>query len=141
MKSTYELLSIFLDRQPLPLLPLRIINLSEVPECSEIGEEYNLFDLPVCKRKISGLKLLSMTSASETTSLVSRLVDCKEIFIVLDYNSTSSVACKLFLKRVLQAATFLISEHLEIDIVLVGSDYCWMELLQLIYGKALSNEG
>jgi len=140
MKSTYELLSIFLDGQALPMCPPQLISISEVPECSEIGEEYNLLDLPVCRRKISGLKLLSMASEDETTAHVSSLVNCKEILVLLDYSSTSSVPYKLFLKRILQAATFLIRDHPAIAIILVYNDYGWAEQLGLLYGETDTNE-
>lgn len=62
MKSSYELAGIFLDQQPLPRQSPRIIDQCKVPLCADIEDDYNLFDLPVCCRKISGLKLLSTVS-------------------------------------------------------------------------------
>lgn len=81
MKSTYELLSIYLDRQPLPKKIPEIICEYQMPLCSEIEDEYNLYDLPVCFRKISGLKLLSFQSISIALSLINKLVNCKKIYV------------------------------------------------------------
>lgn len=133
MKSTYELLSIFLDNQNLPNPTPRLIALSEVPECAEIGEDYNLLDLPVCRRKISGLKLLSAMSVKEASSLINTFLDCKEIIVLLDYSSVSRIACALYLKRVLQAITYLSQGHPEIAFVLAGDIQKWAEQLMMNY--------
>lgn len=133
MKSTYKLLSIFLDNQNLPMPAPRLIALSEVPECAEISEDYNLLDLPVCRRKISGLKLLSAMSVTETSSLVNIFLDCKEIIVILDYSSVSRIACALYLKRVLQAISYLSQGHPEIVFVLAGDVQKWTEQLMMTY--------
>ena len=135
MKSTYDLLSIFLDNQDLPKPAPKLIPLFEVPECAELGDDYNFLDLPFCRRKISGLKLLSSISAADTTSFVDTFLDCKEIIISLDYSSASRISCALYLKRVLQAISCLSQSQPDIVIMLAGDVQKWTELLRMIYAE------
>lgn len=120
MKSTYNLLNIYLDGQSLPERVPRVLEAAEVSECSELEEEISIFDFPVCRRKISGMKLLSFRSELVFFNLISRLPDCKELFIFLDYNSPSKTAYNLFLKRVLQSASLIIKQYPSMDITFVG---------------------
>jgi len=120
MKSTYKLLNIYLDGQALPEQVPRIFDTAKVSECCEIEEEMNIFDYPVCRRKISGMKLLSFRSEADILNLIGKLPDCKELVIYLDYNSTAKTALYLFLKRVLQSATIVLKQYPGMAITFVG---------------------
>lgn len=135
MKSTYELLSIFLDNRDLPKPVPQLIALSEVPECADVGEDYNLFDLPVCRRTVSSMRLLSAMSAAEASSLADTISGCREIIVLLDYNSASRIACSLYIKRVLQAITILSEGHPELTVILAGDVKKWTDQLQMIYAE------
>lgn len=134
MKSSYELLSIFLDKQPLPSQLPKIVDQSEVPQCADIEDDYNLFDLPICRRKISGLKLLSAVSPENIMDFVGKLVDCQEIYIILDYHSVSTIACQLFMKRILQAMYLLMCKYPKTNFVLVSDEQELTNVLNRIYG-------
>lgn len=102
MKSTYSLLCIYLDGKKLPTKKPEIINLSKTTDYLDIDNDYTLFDYPICKRKISGIRILSANSADEINTAIKNLVNYKKVVIELDYYSVSKVACTLFLKRILQ---------------------------------------
>jgi len=131
MKSTYKLLNIYLDGQLLPTLAPRIFDAAEVTECCELEEEMNIFDYPVCRRKISGMKLLSFHSEADILNLMGKLPDCKELYIFLDYNSTAKTAYNLFLKRVLQSATIIIKQYPGMAIAFVGDSRARNNIKQL----------
>lgn len=121
MKSTYKLLNIYLDGQSLPAQVPTIFDAAEVPECFELEEEMNVFDFPVCRRKISGMKLLSYHSEADVLNLISKLPDCKELVVVLNYNSASQTAYNLFLKRVLQAVFLIMKQYPDMAMIFVGN--------------------
>ncbi len=133
MKPSYELLSIFLDQQPLPKQMPQIICQSEVPQCANVEDDYNLFDLPICRRKISGLKLLSAVSLENIIAFVSKLVDCKEIYIILNYHSISTIALQLFIKRILQAVFLLMSRYPKMKFVFVCDEQETADVLTRFY--------
>ena len=124
MKSTYKLLNIYLDGQPLPVQAPKIFDAADVSECCELEEEMNIFDFPVCRRRISGMKLLSYQSEANIINLIDMLPDCKELVIMLDYNSTAQAANTLFLKRVLQTALLIMKKYPDMSIIFVveGTD-------------------
>ena len=122
MKSTYKLLNIYLDGQSLPAQAPKIFDVTEVPECSELEEEINVFDFPVCRRKIFGMKLLSYHSEADILNLIDKLPDCKDLVIALDYNSASQAAYNLFLKRVLQLASMIMKQYPNMVITFVGDN-------------------
>ena len=135
MKLTYDLLSIFLDKQPLPEQMPRIIKQSEMPLCADIEDAYNLFDLPICRRQVLGTKLLSAVSLDNMLGFVGNLVDCKEIFIVIDYQSISETAVELFIKRILQAILILQNKYFEMIFVLVSNNPKFENVIQMIYER------
>ena len=120
MKSTYKLLNIYLDGQSLPARVPKIFDVTEVPECPELEEEMNVFDFPVCRRKISGMKLLSYHSEADILNLIGMLPNCKELVIAFDYNSVSQAAYNLFLKRVLQLASLIMKQYPNMAITFTG---------------------
>lgn len=138
MKSSYNLLSIHLDQKPIPKQELQFIHLNDVKEIWDISDNYNLFDYPICNRKISGQKLLSANSLEDITTLVNKLVNCNIITIVLDYWSISTVAIKLYAKRVLQMVALLLQNYPAIKFQLAGDDSKWHQVLKTIYLEAKS---
>lgn len=121
MKSTYKLLNIYLDGQSLPAQVPTIFDAAEVPEYFELEEEMNVFDFPVCRRKISGMKLLIYHSVADILDLIDKLPDCKELVIVLDYHSASQAAYNLFLKRVLQTVFLIMKQYPDMAMIFVGN--------------------
>ncbi len=122
MKSTYKLLNIYLDGKLLPAQVPKIVDAASVRECCELEDEITVFDFPVCRRKISGIKLLSYQSEADILNLIGILPDCKELIIFLDYNSTAKIAHNLFLKRVLQVVSLIMTHYPNLSITFVGGD-------------------
>jgi hypothetical protein len=107
MKSTYNLLSIYLDHKPVLDTNLHIENNSEFCTISDLSEEYSLFDYPVCCRKVSGKFLLSTNNFSEIECYLNKLPVCHRLFIILDQEPISIVVGQLFAKRILQVAEMI----------------------------------
>ncbi|MCF0132312.1 MAG: hypothetical protein HUJ72_00450 [Blautia sp.] len=122
MKSTYKILNTYLDGQELPEQDPRIFDATEASECCELEEGVNIFDFPVCRRKMSGMKLLSFHSELDVLNLIGRLPDCRELVILLDYNSAAKTARDLFLKRVLQSASLIMKQYPGMTITFVGDN-------------------
>ena len=81
MKSTYKLLNIYLDGRSLPTQIPKIVGAAEASKYYEIEDGMNIFDFPICRRKVSGMKLLSYQSELDILNLVDRLPDCKELLL------------------------------------------------------------
>lgn len=133
MKSTYNLLSIHLDHQPIPKSKPQLIRVSDIPVCSEIDEEYSLMDIPYFIRKVSGLKLLSTVSLNESATLIKKNVDCQELIIILDYQCFSEIACTLYMKRILQTISYLQSCYPGMTVFLAGDNPKWNLLLNQVF--------
>lgn len=102
MKSTYRLLSLFLDRQALPDKEPVLADSSEYDETDDICSERNLLDFPVCIRKVSAMFLLGQESFQQVETIIEK-VDCRmTLVILLDYHAECEVANRLFIKRTLQ---------------------------------------
>ena len=127
------MLSIYLDGKPLPSVQPQVEDFSKIPFCLEIDDEYSLVDLPYCRRKISGMKLLSYLKEDSLISLPDKLNDCKEIIIIMDYYSDSVIAKKLFLKRVLQAVDQISQIHSELIFILAGDETIWKKMIRKMY--------
>ena len=121
MKTSYALLSIFLDGVPIPENAPPKLSLTETVNIWDIKEEPNLFDYPSCRRKVSSNDLLSLSSADELKALLNMLDDCKQIIVTMDYKSRSTAARRLYAKRVLQAIT-LLSENNPNTVFLLADD-------------------
>ena len=80
-----------------------------------------------------GRLVLSTISPEKTIELVSKLVDCKGIYIILDYHSASPIAFQLYMKRILQAMSLLMSKYPKIDFVLVSDEQAFTNTLNQIY--------
>ena len=139
MKSTYQLLNIDLVNVPIPTVIPRIVYESEAQELWDLHEDYNLFDLPICKRKVTVSSLLSSLSFSKHYAEISNLVKCKEIVIVLDYHSPSQIACKLYVKRVLQIIYLFSKRYPSIAFSIATDDEKLLYEVFLFYKTIQSN--
>lgn len=122
MKSTYKLLSIYLDKQSLPSSSPVIQDVSLWSECADLREDSSVFDFPICKRKVSGKFLLSEDIFLPIQNFINRLLVCHEIIIVWDYESNSLVANLLFAKRLLQLSEILRANNPGIRFMHAASD-------------------
>jgi hypothetical protein len=107
MKSTYRLLSIYLDNKPLIRTDTQIENTGNDCTVPDLAEEYSLFDYPRCRRKVSGKFLLSTNDFSEVKRDIAKLPICHQLFVILDQDPVSPIVGRLFAKRVLQAAELI----------------------------------
>jgi hypothetical protein len=107
MKSTYTLLSIYLDNKPLLRNGFKIESSKNYISIPDIFDEYTLFDYPKCRRKVSGKFLLSTNNFSEIENCLNKLLVCHELIIMFDQNPVSLVVSQLFAKRVLQVAEMI----------------------------------
>jgi hypothetical protein len=107
MKSTYRLLSIYLDNKPIHRTGSHIENAVNYCAVSDIAEEYSLFDYPKCCRKVSGKFLLSTNDFSEIECYLNKLPVCHQLFVILDQDPISPIVGQLFAKRVLQATELI----------------------------------
>lgn len=124
MKSTYRLLSIYLDRKPIPVDPPVIGDLSKLDPVQNISEEYNLFDLQVYQRKIDGSILLSSDDYSFVTNIMDQHPWCGRIYIVLDYTTKATVAVTLYVKRILQVVRMLQDRYPQKQFMIVAQHDC-----------------
>ena len=111
MKSTYDLLGIHLDGVALPSDLPEIVSTCETAYLLDLRNDRSLFDYPICKRRISGNVLLSLSTFDDVDSWLENIDACKEIIVTLDYNSRSKTAVQLYRTRVLQAISALSAKY------------------------------
>lgn len=133
MKSTYRLLSIYLDRTPLPTNPPLIVDMSKLDPIQDIAQEYNLFDLESYQRRVSGSELLSCMGFHAVTRIVDAHPWCERICIVLDYTSRASVAVILYVRRILQLVRMLQERYPQIEFMLATDSELIREYQQMTY--------
>lgn len=102
MKSTYKLLTIYLDRKPLPSAAPDIIDAEEYCNYADVREEPTLLDYLNGTRTISGRWMLQQDGVEAINTYLNRLLCCRKLYCLLDYNSNSIVANRLFMKRMMQ---------------------------------------
>lgn len=136
MKSTYRLLSIYLDQTPLPVNPPIIVDMSKLDSIQDITQEYNLFDLECYERRVSGSDLLSYQGLTGITNIIDCQPWCAQIYIILDYVSRADVATALYSRRVLQTIRMLQEQYPQIEFMLAADGECidvYQAMLQQIY--------
>ncbi len=133
MKSSYHLLGIYLDRVPLPEKKPEIIDLQNLCYVWDICEDYNLFDYPVCRRKISGSQLLSANTLTDYENHLNLIKECKELIVTPEYRSRSRVACRLYVKRMLQALYLLLEHHPYLAVIIAVDDESIIEEISTLY--------
>lgn len=120
MKSTYRLLSVFLDRRSLPDIAPAIVDATEYDEIDDICSERTLLDYPVCIRKTSALFLLGQQSFKQIEMMIER-IDCRMTLVaLLDYHVNSTAANQLFIKRTLQMTELIVKRFPQAAVVLAA---------------------
>lgn len=97
MKSTYQLIGVYLDHMPceeLPEHPARIS--SEVPE---LGSSECLFDAVGTRRYLRVSDLLACADLAGIDAIAARARDCSQLDILLDYTPAAGAAMGRFFKR------------------------------------------
>lgn len=138
MKSTYRLLSIYLDRAPLPDHPPNIADLSKLDSVQDISQEYNLFDLECYQRRVSGSGLLSYTGYPAVAAVLDQQPWCERIYVVLDYVARATVATTLYMRRVLQLVRMLQGQYPQIEFTFAADAELagkFQHLIHQIYAK------
>lgn len=133
MKSTYRLLSIYLDRTPLPVNPPIIVDMSKLDPIQDISQEYNLFDLKCYQRRASGSVLLSYTGGPAVANILDQQPWCERIYVVLDYWSRASVATMLYMRRVMQLVRILQEQYPQIEFMLAAEPGLCVGYQQMVY--------
>jgi len=101
MKSTYKLLGLLWDHQPVSTVwP----DISGVIEVQDYSEEYNLFDLERYRREVKLSTVLSLEKTEEVDDIVCRLQECDEVYLNVDYmpECDSKIVNAFFGKRLMQ---------------------------------------
>ena len=113
MKSTYSLLTIYLDQQPLSdgIKNIELLDENYIFQL-DAKNEISLFDSWLGeKRYLNGSELLSTNTEEELISLLKKTC-VKEIYIILDYKNDGEYFMeKLFLRRILQAVKILAEKY------------------------------
>ena len=130
MKSSYKLLNIYLDGQPIPTCMPCFADWDDTRAYAEVEESYTLFDIPVCRRKLSGMKLLSYRSGEEIVQVIANLPADAELAVILDYQSVSASACRLYIRRILQTIYLISKQCPHLKILLVGECAVREKLMQ-----------
>ena len=118
MKSTYQILSSYLDGRPLA---------KDVQVRAWSSEDENLFfidaDLNVldCRRVLPGSRLL-IDDLAMISGQIDLLNSLEELVIKIDYCSPMTVINKLFLKRILQAIGQLQQNHPNVVYIIAAED-------------------
>ena len=134
MKSTYRLLSVFLDGKALPGKEPAIMDATEYDETDDIRSERTLLDYPVCVRKTSAMFLLGQQNFNQVEMMIER-IDCRMMLVVLlDYYAGCDVANQLFIKRTLQMIEMITKRFPQASVVLASS------VSELIYYRILISE-
>ncbi len=102
MKSTYKLLTIYLDGKPIPFVAPQIKDAEICSKYPDIREESSLLDYFDGARTISGRWMMQQTGAEMINGQLNKLLHCRVIYCLMDYCSASIIAKRLFIKRMLQ---------------------------------------
>lgn len=132
MKSTYRLLSIHLDRMPMPERIPDLVDLAKLDHIQAVSVEYNLFDLKGIRRYVKGSELLSSSGSQGIVNILDRIPWCESLYIMLDYTSRGAAAVALYVRRVLQAVRMLQDRFPQIEIALASEQDMVDDYLRVI---------
>ena len=139
MKKSYSLLTIHLDRLPMPAKPLRLVAGETVSDVLELGAVYCLFDYPLCRRKLSASKMLQTESLLKLRNLVEVQPECTSLIVELDLNCYSEIMNLLFLKRCVQAIQYLKTEFSTLTVLLACPHEdmkMWSDVMEQLLSKS-----
>jgi len=138
MNNSYKLLSIFLDKKPIPEVIPDIVYLKNIETISNYDEEYSLFDLNIYQRKIKGMDILSCSQYEDFEKICFFISDCEKVIIEMDYFSNMHAANSLYMRRLLQAMRMITEKYPTVKVCL-GYDNDIVEnyakILEEIYGS------
>ena len=121
MKSTYQILSSYLDGRPLAKdVQVRAWS-SEDENLFFIDADLNVLDFPHCRRVLPGSRLL-IDDLAMISGQIDLLNSLEELVIKIDYCSPMTVINKLFLKRILQAIGQLQQNHPNVVYISAAED-------------------
>ncbi|MBR2659915.1 MAG: hypothetical protein IKE15_00790 [Clostridia bacterium] len=116
MKSTYKLLTIYLDRKPLPSVAPVIVDAGGCSCFVDIREEPTLLDYLNGTRTVSGRWMLRQDSIEMLNIYINRLLNCQKLYCLIDYCSESIIANRIFIKRMLQMLGIIQTINMDISL-------------------------
>lgn len=122
MKKSYKLLSIYLDRKPIPFARPKVIPVNQPEAIYDVGKEYTLFDLKEFKRKQTLSSLLACKDLDEMYAIINRRKGCNNLCLWLDYLTGIAYADLLFVKRSLQCLNLLEEHFPEVTFELIANN-------------------
>ena len=122
MKSTYLLIGAYLDGLDIAVnIPLTR-NIDDYTQWNDISVEYNLFDYPVCNRRISAMELLDCIDNQEMEKFIGVLAECSRLAVVVDFISSGDIVKQFFAKRILQLIGLIQNLYPELQITAVAAN-------------------
>ncbi|MBR6332397.1 MAG: hypothetical protein IKR78_04615 [Dehalococcoidales bacterium] len=121
MKSTYTLLTICLDRLPIPSCRPVLKQPSDDEIFFDCDMDFCLFDYRCYQRVIRGSMILSCRNQREVNSILDSVAGCDFIWFLLDYWSEVRNASKLFVKRCLQVMELVNNLYPEKDVGFIAN--------------------
>lgn len=126
MKKGYNLLSIYLDKKPIPCQKPNVIIIDTYGDnFFDIEKEYNIIDYyEGYRRKVNSSLLLSKKTETELYSLF-KDNKCNKLLIYIDfYMNVGKTIYMLFVKRLLQVIYLLNSKYSGYEInILIDEEY------------------
>ena len=102
MKSTYKLLTIYLDGKPIPPVAPKVADAEILSDVPDIGKEPSLLDYVDGARTVSGRWMMQQSRAETIIMQLNKLLHYRKLYCLMDYYSASKIANRLFTKRMLQ---------------------------------------
>lgn len=122
MKSTYLLIGTYLDGLNIAVnIPLAC-NIDDYDFWNDISMDYNLFDYPVCNRRISAMELLDCTDKQELEKRICILDICSQLVVVVDCISSGDIVREFVIKRILQLIGLIKNMYPKLKIIAVAEN-------------------
>lgn len=122
MKSTYLLIGAYLDGLDIAVnIPLTR-NIDDYTQWNDISVEYNLFDSPVCNRRISAMELLDCIDKQEMEKLTGILDICSQLVVVIDCISSGDIVRNFLIRRMLQIIRLIQNMYPRLKIIAVAEN-------------------
>ena len=122
MKSTYLLIGTYLDGLDIAVNVPLTSNIDDYTQWNDISIEYNLFDYPVCNRRISAMELLDCIDNQEMEKFIGVLAECSRLAVVVDFISSGDIVKQFFAKRILQLIGLIQNLYPELQITAVAAN-------------------
>lgn len=120
MKSTYLLVGAYLDGLDIAVnIPLAS-NIDDYTQWNDVSVEYNLFDYPVCNRRISVMELLDCIDKQEMEKFIGVLDVCSQLVVVVDCISSGDIVRNFLIRRILQLIKLIQNMYPKLKIIAVA---------------------